>query len=91
MSRYDGADCYVYPGTEVLRNKADIRDQTALDAFEADVTALRMLELAEQAGYFIDFETVDQSEMYAVMSASFNRNEKPLTALLERITAIIEP
>lgn len=198
MSRYDGADCYVYPGTEVLRNKADIRDQAALDAFEADVTALRMLELAEnpvqgkfdvahlcaihrclfqdvydwagqfrtvdisrgetpfghfrviegyleelfrglakenhlrglapedfvprlahimaeinaahpfregngrtqrvfcaqlaeQAGYFIDFETVDQAEMYAVMGASFNRDEKPLAALLERITAIIEP
>lgn len=46
MSRYDGTDHYVYPGTtEVLRNLADIRDQAALDAFEADATALRMLEL----------------------------------------------
>ena len=41
MSRYDGPDNYVYPGTEVLRNKADILDQAALDAFEADATALR--------------------------------------------------
>lgn len=47
MSRYDGTDYYVYPGTEVLRNKADIRDQAALDAFEADATALRMLELVD--------------------------------------------
>ena len=48
MSRYDAADTYVYPGTEVLRNKADIRDQVALDAFEADASALRMLELVEK-------------------------------------------
>ncbi len=45
MSRYDGSDSYVYPGSEVLCNKADIRDQSALDEFEADVTAVRMLEL----------------------------------------------
>ncbi|MDP3653532.1 MAG: Fic family protein [Rhodoferax sp.] len=47
MSRYDGSDSYAYPGTEVLRNKADIRDQIALDAFEADATAVRMLELID--------------------------------------------
>ena len=47
MSRYDGTDSYVHPGTEVLRNKAGIREQVALDAFEADVTAVRMLELTE--------------------------------------------
>jgi cell filamentation protein len=45
MSRYDGFDTYVYPGTEVLFNKADIREQAALNEFEADVTAVRMLEL----------------------------------------------
>ena len=197
MSRYDGADTYVYPGTEVLRNKTDIRDQAALDAFEADTCALRMLELveqpiqgafdlkhlcdihghlfqdvydwagqlrtvdisrgesrfanfalienylgnklrglatekwlkgldsekftarlahymaeinanhpfrdgngrvqrifcsqlAEQAGYFIDFEPVGQAEIYTAMIASFNGNEKPLVALLDRIAAIIE-
>jgi cell filamentation protein len=48
MSRYDAVDDYVYPGTTVLRNKAGIQDQTALDAFEADATAVRMLELLEQ-------------------------------------------
>ncbi len=197
MSRYDGSDSYVYPGTEVLRNKADLRDQAALDAFEADVSAVRMLELstsplqgtfdlkhlcaihgymfqdvydwagelrtvdisrgasrfanfgliesylgaqlqglttenflwgmepdrfvarlafymseinaahpfregngraqrlfcaqlAEQAGYFIDFETVDQPRMYEVMIASFNGNAKPLADLLNEITAIVE-
>lgn len=46
MSRYDRVDTYIIPGTEVLRNQADIADQKALDAFEADATALRMLELA---------------------------------------------
>lgn len=197
MSRYDGSDAYVYPGTGVLRNKADILEQAALDAFEADTTAVRMLELienpiqgefdlrhlcvihrhlfqdvydwagalrtvdisrgasrfanfgliegylgrklhelaaegflqgmqpepfvarvahymgeinaahpfregngrvqrlfcsqlADQAGYFIDFETVDQPKMYEVMIASFNGNEKPLEDLLSEITAIVE-
>lgn len=197
MSRYDADDDYVYPDTEVLRNKADIHDQVALDAYEADATAIRMLELierpiigqfdvrhlcaihhhlfqdvydwagefrtvdisrgasrfaninmiesylsqklgelgkenflkdlspevfivrlahymseinathpfregngrvqrffcsqlAEQAGYFIDFETVDRDEMYDVMMKSFQGDEQPLAALLGRITAIIE-
>lgn len=196
MSRYDAVDDYVYPGTTVLRNKADIQDQAALDAFEADATAVRMLELleqpitgcfdfahlcamhrhlfqdvyewageirtvdisrdtsrfahaslienylggelrklpvenwlrglppdafvarlayymgevnathpfregngrtqrvfcallAEQAGYFIDFESVDQAQMYRVMIASFNGDAKPLEALLLNITSII--
>lgn len=196
MSRYDAVDDYVYPGTTVLRNKADIQDQAALDAFEADATAVRMLELleypitgcfdfahlcamhrhlfqdvyewageirtvdisrdtsrfahasliesylggelrklpvenwlrglppeafvarlayymgeinathpfregngrtqrvfcallAEQAGYFIDFESVDQAQMYSVMIASFKGDAKPLEALLMNITSII--
>lgn len=47
MSRYDGSDCYTFPGAEILRNKAGLRDQVALDAFEADATAIRLLELIE--------------------------------------------
>lgn len=197
MSRYEGSDHYVDLDTGVLINKAGIRDQAALDAFEADVTAVRMLELietpvggdfnlahlqaihrhlfqdvyewagelrdvdisrgashfgnwaligpylqsqlaklplenylcdyspehfirrlafymseinaahpfregngrtqrtfcsqlAEYAGYFIDFEQVGQEEMYAVMIASFNAELRPLTDLLDRITSIIE-
>lgn len=198
MSRYDASDIYAYPGTTVLRNKLNIRDQSELDAFEADVTALRMLELldtpvqgcfdlvhlcsihhhvfqdvyewagqlrtvdisrgssrfahasliegylgaglsqlahenwlrglppdrmaerlahymgeinathpfregngraqrlfcaqlAEQAGYFINFESVDQTTMYQVMVASFNGDAKPLECLFSEIMAIIEP
>jgi cell filamentation protein len=34
-------DPYCYPGTFVLINRLCIRDQAALDAFEAEVTALR--------------------------------------------------
>ena len=197
MSRYDAVDDYVYLGTTVLRNKANIRDQEALDAFEADATAVRMLELweqpiagcfdfahlcgihrhlfqdvyewagevrtvdisregsrfanasriesylagalsklpvenwlrglppepfvarlahymgeinathpfregngrtqrvfcallAEQARYFIDFESVDQAQMYRVMMASFNGNALPLQALLLDTTSIID-
>ena len=34
-------DPYCYPGTAVLINRLGIRDQAALEAFEADVTAER--------------------------------------------------
>lgn len=47
MSRYDGADRYTDPDSGVLKNIPGLRDQQALDAFEADVTAIRLLELAE--------------------------------------------
>jgi cell filamentation protein len=197
MPRYDGSDTYVYPDSEVLRNKADLRDQAALDAFEADASAVRMVELinspiqgnfdlkhlcamhrhlfqdvydwageirtvdisrggsrfanfnqieayltgqleriakenflqslapeafvsrlahylgeinaahpfregngrvqrlfcaqlAEQANYFIAFESVDQARMYEVMIASFNGNNQPLTSLLNDITVVVE-
>ncbi len=198
MSRYDGTDRYTYPGSDVLINKPGITDPLALEAFEADATAIRMLELLQvpiagsfnvehlraihrhlfqdvyewagdfrlvdisrgasrfanfpliegylakclaqlshegflcgagpdqfinrlafymgeinaahpfregngrvqrvfcaqlalNAGYFIDFESVDQAQMYAVMAASFNGDALPLMALLSEITAIVEP
>lgn len=47
MSRYETSESYLYPGTTVLRNKAGIREQESLDAFEADITAIRILELTE--------------------------------------------
>ena len=47
MSRYDGSDFYCIPGSEVLRNLANLPTQTALDAFEADVTAIRIMEAFE--------------------------------------------
>lgn len=197
MSRYDGPDSYTYPDSEVLKNKADLFDQAALDAFEADATAIRLLEmiehpiqgnfdlahlkaihhhlfqdvydwagqlrtvdiskgnsrfgncgmiegylklqlakiagenfligfpptrfierlahymgeinaahpfregngrvqrafcaqLAEQAGYFMDFDEVSREEMYAAMIASFHGDNKLLVSLLGRISAIIE-
>lgn len=34
-------DPYCYPGSSVLINRLDLRDQAALDAFEADITAER--------------------------------------------------
>ena len=197
MSRYDGSDSYTYPDSDVLKNKADLHTQSALDAFEADATAIRLLELAErpiagkfdlphllaihrhlfqdvydwagqlrtvdiskggsrfgncamietylsrqlgkiaqenflltlapesfirrlayymseinaahpfregngrvqrafcaqlaeQAGYFIDFAEVGHDEMYAAMIASFHGDNSPLESLLNRVTAIIE-
>jgi len=37
-------DLYCYPGTTVLKNRLDIRDQHSLDAFEADAVTQRGLE-----------------------------------------------
>jgi len=47
MSRYDADDTYCLPGSSVLKNKARISDQDLLDQFEADITAVRLLELAQ--------------------------------------------
>lgn len=54
MSRYDGTDRYTYPDTGVLINKPGITNADALEAFEADATAIRMFELLENpvAGLF---------------------------------------
>ena len=38
---------YVYPGTNVLRNKADIQNQAELQRFERGATAIRAQELRE--------------------------------------------
>lgn len=38
------ADPYCYPGTTVLINKLNLRDQARLDAFEAEITAQRAAE-----------------------------------------------
>ena len=46
MSRYDADDLYCIPGTAVLKNKAGITNQGLLDEYEADFTAIRILELA---------------------------------------------
>jgi cell filamentation protein len=37
-------DPYCYPGTSVLINRLDIREQTVLDAFEAEITSQRATE-----------------------------------------------
>ena len=40
-------DPYVYPGTSILRNLADIRDAGRLERFESDHCFVRLLELYE--------------------------------------------
>jgi cell filamentation protein len=39
------SDPYCYPSTDVLRNRENLRDQNALDAFEADAVAVSLVEL----------------------------------------------
>ena len=54
MSRYDADDTYCYPGTDVLRNKAEITDAEDLDAYEGELSTLRSIEILENpiAGQF---------------------------------------
>lgn len=57
MSRYHADDVYCYPGTPVLRNKANLTNQSDLDAYEAEITAVRLVQLGENPvnGHF-DFD-----------------------------------
>ncbi len=48
MSRYSVEDIYCYPGSSVLRNKLGLKDQDQLDQYEAEITALRLVELQEK-------------------------------------------
>ena len=47
MSRYDADDTYCYPGTDVLRNKAEITNADDLDAYEGELSTLRSIEIIE--------------------------------------------
>ena len=47
MSRYDADDTYCYPGTDVLRNKAEITNADDLDAYEGELSTLRSIEILE--------------------------------------------
>ena len=38
-------DPFLYPGTEVLRNRKGLRDPIELEQFEAQATALRIAQL----------------------------------------------
>jgi cell filamentation protein len=42
----ENSDPYLYPGTDVLRNLANLRDPVTSAAFEANATASRLIELA---------------------------------------------
>jgi cell filamentation protein len=42
------ADPYCYPGTEVLRNKLDIRDPARLSVAEANVTVMALVKLGQR-------------------------------------------
>jgi cell filamentation protein len=54
MSRYDADDTYCYPGTDVLRNKAEITNAQDLDTYEGELSTLRSIEILENpiAGKF---------------------------------------
>jgi cell filamentation protein len=44
MYEVEADTVYCYPGTAILKNNLDLRNQTELDAFEAEITAQRASE-----------------------------------------------
>lgn len=48
-------------------------------------------QVALNAGYFIDFESVEQDQMYSAMIASFHGQPALLENLLVEIVAIVGP
>ena len=51
------------------------------------VQRLFVSQLAEHAGYSLDYSALDQAELYPVMQASFLGNERPLADLILKIIA----
>ena len=51
----ENSDPYLYPGTDVLRNLADLSDPVISAAFEANATAAGLIELAA-AGFSGSFD-----------------------------------
>lgn len=49
------------------------------------VQRLFISQLAEHAGYSLDYSALDQAELYPVMQESFLGNEQPLNALIFQI------
>lgn len=45
MAKYDSDDRHLYPGTGVLINRLNIRDQAELDAAEAEIVLIATLEI----------------------------------------------
>lgn len=51
------------------------------------VQRLFISQLAERAGYTLDYSTLNQSELYPVMQSAFLGDERPLSALIFKIIA----
>ena len=49
------------------------------------VQRLFISQLAEHAGYYLDYSALDQAELYPVMQESFLGNEQPLSELIFQI------
>ncbi|MDD9150484.1 Fic family protein [Sporolactobacillus sp. CQH2019] len=60
---YDARSVYCYPGTDVLINKLNIRDQNRLDASERKLSGIRLMELiknpvADQKWNLVHLKTI---------------------------------
>jgi cell filamentation protein len=64
--RVEGCQWNCYPGTSVLINKLDIRDQAELDAVEKQITLLRGIQ-AEQETEFTDVDFDFYKELHRTL------------------------
>ena len=58
----ESTDPYLYPGTNVLRNRRNLSNTQVLDGFEASATQRRLVELAVKP----TFGTFDSSHFQAI-------------------------
>lgn len=89
-------DPYVYPGTDVLKNRRDIRDDRRLQVYEADATTRRLMELRERplplafdAGHLRDIHRYVFQDVYAwagqIRTVNISRSGQFPYAFPERI------
>lgn len=82
-------DPYLYPNSNVLKNLADLRDQTLLDDMEADYTALRLSEIVTDINW-LDFNFQSLCYMhYLIFQDVYEWAGKPRIINIEKSEAVL--
>lgn len=83
------SDPYCYPGTTVLKNRAGIKTQSKLEAFEHDAASQRGSEPLPagrlSVSHYRHIDRMNPKAMMAAMIESFGGGEGPLTDLIAQL------
>lgn len=82
-------DPYLYPGSDVLKNRADIREEQALKDMEADYVIYRLSEIAEDdSGSRFDFKALCDLH-YRIFQDVFEWAGKPRIINIEKAEVVL--